>query len=94
MLRWRNWKYIAYPGYAPQLFDLDADPIEAHDLASDPTHAETLKACDAKLREICDPDAVNAKCFAEQAAKIAALGGREAALNDGDHAYTPMPDVA
>ena len=94
MLRWRNWKYIAYPGYAPQLFDLDADPIEAHDLAGDPAHAKTLKACDAKLREICDPDEINARCFAEQAAKIAALGGREAALNDGDHAYTPMPDVA
>ena len=94
MLRWRRWKYIAYPGYPPQLFDLAADPIEAHDLAGDPAHADTLNACDAKLREIVDPDAVNSRCFADQARKIAALGGREVALDDGDYAYTPMPDVS
>lgn len=94
MLRWRNWKYIAYPGYAPQLFDLDADPIEARDLAGDAAHADTIAACDARLRQIVDYEAVNKQCMAEQAAKIAALGGREAALDDGEHAYTPMPDVA
>ena len=94
MLRWRNWKYIAYPGYPPQLFDLAADPIEADDLVSDPAHADTVKACDAKLREIVDPDDVNARCFTDQARKIAALGGREAALDDGSHAYTPMPDLS
>ena len=94
MLRWRNWKYIVYPGYLPQLFDLAADPIEAHDLASDSTHADTVLACDAKLREIVDPDDANAQCFADQTRKIAALGGREVALDDGSHAYTPMPDVS
>ncbi|MDG2481201.1 MAG: sulfatase-like hydrolase/transferase [Alphaproteobacteria bacterium] len=93
MLRWKNWKYIAYPGYPPQLFDMVADPIEAHDLAGDQAHGKTLLACDAKLREICDPDAVNARCMTEQDAKIAVLGGRAAALEDGDHAYTPMPDL-
>ncbi|MBC6439221.1 MAG: sulfatase-like hydrolase/transferase [Rhodospirillales bacterium] len=93
MLRWRNWKHVAYPGYPPQLFDMDADPIEAHDLGRDPSYADTIAACDAKLREIVDYEAVNARCFAEQGARIAALGGRDAALADGDHAYTPMPDV-
>jgi len=93
MLRWKNWKYIAYPGYPPQLFDLASDPIEEHDLGGDPGHADTVAACDAKLREIVDYEAANARCFAEQGAKIAALGGRDAALADGDHAYTPMPDV-
>ena len=94
MLRWRNWKYIAYPGYPTQLFDLANDPIEAHDLARDSAYADTLKACDAKLRDIADPDEVNARCFADQARKISALGGREAALDDGTHAYTPMPDLS
>ena len=93
MLRWRNWKYIAYPGFAPQLFDLEADPIEAQDLAHDPAHADTLSACDAKLRELVDPDEANDRCFSDQARKIEALGGREAALADGEHAYTPMPDL-
>ena len=94
MLRWRNWKYIAYPGYPPQLFDLDTDPIEATDLAGDKTHAETVRLCAAKLHEIVDVEAVNKRCFRDQARKIAALGGREAALDDGTHAYTPMPDVS
>ncbi len=94
MLRWRNWKYIAYPGYRPQLFDMIADLIEAHDLARDSAHADTVLACDAKLREIVDYDEANVRCFADQARKIAALGGRDAALDDGNNAYTPMPEVA
>ena len=94
LLRWRQWKYIAYPGYPPQLFDRERDPIEANDLVGDPAYADTVKQCDAKLRSIVDIDAVNARCFNDQARKIEALGGREAALDDGSHAYTPMPDVS
>jgi choline-sulfatase len=94
MLRWRNWKYIAYPGYPPQLFDRESDPMEAHDLGRDPAYADARKACDAKLREIVDYEAVNARCLADQERKIAAIGGRAAALDDGGNAYTPMPDVA
>ncbi len=91
MLRWRNWKYIAYPGYPPQLFDLDRDPIEARDLAGDPASSSVLAACDARLREILDPDSVNRRAFADQASRIDALGGRAKALDYSDLAYTPMP---
>lgn len=35
MLRQGKWKYIKYMGYAAQLFDLQADPWEAHDVASE-----------------------------------------------------------
>ena len=91
MLRWRRWKYVAYPGWPPQLFDLAGDPGEARDVAGDPAHAEDLAACDARLRQILDPEAVNARAFADQAARIAALGGREAALTAGDLGYTPAP---
>ena len=91
MLRWRHWKYIAYPGWPPQLFDLAADPGEARDLAPDPAHGEALAACDARLRQMLDPEAVNARAFADQAARIAALGGREAALNAVDLSYRPAP---
>ena len=36
---WRQgpWKYIRYAGYDPQLFDLDDDPEETHDLSRFPT---------------------------------------------------------
>ena len=98
MLRWRNWKYVAYPGYPPQLFDMEADPIEARDLAGDPSRADAVAACDARLRAIVDYEEANERCFADQARRIAALGGRDAALSDaaagGNNAYTPMPEVA
>ncbi len=94
MVRWRHWKYIAYPGYPPQLFDMAADPVEASDLGRDPAHAATRSLLDRTLKGIVDYDEANERCFADQARRIAALGGREAALSDGNHAYTPMPDVS
>jgi arylsulfatase A-like enzyme len=35
MVRTRRWKYVEWPGFAPQLFDLDDDPGEYRDLGSD-----------------------------------------------------------
>ncbi len=39
MIRYGRWKYVHYVAYAPQLFDLDADPEELNDLGSDPAFA-------------------------------------------------------
>ena len=52
-VRTERWKYIHYKDTQPvveELFDLKADPMEEHDLAKDPAHAETL----AGLRAKCD----------------------------------------
>lgn len=55
MLREGTWKYIAYPGYPSQLFDLAADPDEMHDLAQ--SHENLATRMDQRLRELCDyPD--------------------------------------
>ena len=35
MVRTDRWKYVEWPGYAPQLFDLESDPGEYQDLGSD-----------------------------------------------------------
>ena len=54
-IRTRRWKYIRYPETKPvfeQLFDLDQDPLERDNLASDATYANIL----AKLRTHCDAD--------------------------------------
>ena len=40
MLRFDRWKYCHYVAYAPQLFDLAADPEETTDLAGDPRSRE------------------------------------------------------
>jgi arylsulfatase K len=59
MLRTGQWKYIAYPGFEPQLFDVDADPDEIVNLATN--HQDVVKQLDAKLRSICDYEKVHAE---------------------------------
>ncbi|MCL9656196.1 alkaline phosphatase family protein [Pseudomonas protegens] len=39
MVRSERWKYLAYDGFRPQLFDLHNDPQELHDLGADPAYA-------------------------------------------------------
>ncbi len=57
MLREENWKYVAYAGYRPQLFDLDSDPNELNNLALE--RAEKTAEMDARLRNIVDYDYVD-----------------------------------
>jgi choline-sulfatase len=85
-----DWKYAYYPGFAPQLFDLAADPFEETDLGLSAAHADVRAACHAKLSAICDPDAVNAACFAAQARRIEELGGADAIVNAETYDHTPV----
>ncbi len=80
MIRHGKWKYIHYVDYAPQLFDLDADPDELVDLGEDDAHAKIRAECARILRTIVNPEDVNAMAFADQAAKIKQHGGVEAIL--------------
>lgn len=95
MIRWQHWKYVHYVGHAPQLFDLEQDPNELQNLATIcPEHPATIAALaegERRLRDICNPDAVNTQCFADQKAKILALGGEEACLNAYKFNHTPTP---
>jgi len=86
-----RWKYVHYVGHCPQLFDLETDPQEARDLGQSPEHPGVRARLEAALREIVDPDAVNALAFADQEARIAAHGGPEAIKQRGDFGYTPAP---
>jgi choline-sulfatase len=91
MVRKGRWKYVHYVGHRPQLFDLEADPQEGRDLGTSPTHAAVRAELEAELRKIIDPDAVNARAFADQERKIAEHGGPEAIRERGDFGYTPAP---
>jgi choline-sulfatase len=73
------------------LFDLAADPNERADLGRDPQYAAVIKECEAALRKVVDPEAVNQLAVADQAAKIAALGGKAAILKRGTFRYSPPP---
>ena len=92
MIRKGKFKYVYYAGMPPQLFDLDADPQETRDLAREPGYAGLVADCESKeLRRVVDPDAADALAKADQRARIAAFGGREAILKRGSFGYSPAP---
>lgn len=62
MYRTGPWKYIAYPGYRPQLFNLAEDPQELRDLAE--TDPGTVAELDAALRGTVDVQKMHDRCQA------------------------------
>lgn len=89
MLTRGRFKYHHYVGYAPELFDLEADPEELRDLAGDPAHAGTLARFEADLRLMLDPEEVDRRAKRDQNALVERHGGREAALRLGYPGETP-----
>lgn len=90
MLRNANWKYNYYPGYAPELYDMQNDPDELIDLGESNAHADILARCHDQLLSLVDPEAANKLAFADQAAKIEELGGVEIVLNSDEFDFTPV----
>ena len=70
MLRDGDWKYIAYPGYRPQLFNLREDPEEVSNLAA--RSPEVLSGMDKKLRAVVDCDEVHGRVLAYDRASFRA----------------------
>jgi choline-sulfatase len=91
MIRRGRHKLVYYAGLAPQLFDVVADPWEARDLAQEPGYAGLVADCVAELYKICEPEAVDALCKSDQAARIAQAGGREAIIARGTFGHSPAP---
>lgn len=58
MIRTKKWKLIYYRQYPPQLFNMETDPDEANDLASDPAFSKTCDALMARVLEDWDPAAI------------------------------------
>ncbi len=94
MLRKGQWKLIHYIGFPDELFDLENDPEEFENRATDPAYAAIIQELHTELRKICDPETTNALAFSDQAKLIERLGGREAALKLGAPGATPPPEVA
>jgi choline-sulfatase len=68
MLKSGRWKYCYYGRTdPPQLFDLEADPMELRDLSGH--RPDVVARLDVALRAILDPDQTNDRAQAEQAAR-------------------------
>lgn len=92
MLRGERYKYVEYVDFAPQRYDLDADPEELTDLAADPGYTDVIDACADELRKICDPADVHQLALADQKEKIESHGGEEAVRATGLRIpFTPAP---
>lgn len=58
MIRTGRWKLNYYHGYPPQLFDLEQDPREAHDLAEDPAYRPIREGLVARVLAGWNPEAI------------------------------------
>lgn len=92
MLQDARTKYVHYCGLPPELYDLQADPGEMHDIAAQPAARERLALWESRLRALLDPQEVDRRAKARQRELIEFYGG-EAAIRQGRGigGYTPSP---
>lgn len=91
MVRYRQYKYIYYVKYEPQLFDLEKDPREQNDLINNPAYQDIRREMDNLLREkFCDPEKINSQAKAEQEKLLEINGGKEAVLKTLV-SFSPIP---
>jgi choline-sulfatase len=91
MIRDGRWKYICYPGFAAQLFDLEKDPHEANDLGLSNQHADIRTRLHAKLTETFeDPEAISDRAFEHQRQRIEELGGFDGIYSGQNFDHTPV----
>lgn len=95
MIRWKQYKYVYYTDYEPQLFDLEEDPDEDHDLWGQTEKNEQLRAaaekCHAFLLSVCSPKQADSRAKEFQQRMKTALGVRDGYPEErGD--WVPRPE--
>ncbi|MBI3831858.1 MAG: sulfatase-like hydrolase/transferase [Planctomycetes bacterium] len=87
MVRRGPWKYCYYHGNAPELFNLDEDPHEFHNRATDPACAQVCADLKARVLEEWDPE--------RMATRLALLQKEETLLTKWHRSrHLPEPDPA
>lgn len=93
-LRKGRHKLIYHVGMPGQLFDLEADPLEEHDLMLEDADHPVARELEASLREIVDPEAIDARAKADQLAHAEHFGGLEEVAKAGVFSASPIPGKA
>lgn len=70
MLRQGQYKYVYVHEHAPLLFDLEADPLEQHDLSADPAHAQICRVLEHALLTGLDVEALRRKILRSQRERL------------------------
>ena len=86
-----KFKLIYHVGMPRQLFDLAADPMEEQDLLANENVHSKADELERKLRRIVDPEAVDAKSKADQAAHMEKFGGIDVVRKAGIFSRSPIP---
>ena len=93
-MRKDNFKLIYHVGMRRQLFDLGSDPLEESDLLADGREHPMADKLESELRQLLDPEAVDARSKADQAAHMEKFGGVEAVRKEGMFSRSPIPGSA
>ncbi len=93
MIRDMRYKFVYYVDAPNQLFDLKHDPDELINLAESPDEDTQRIVADfeARLRNICDPEAIDQQAKSDQQTLIESLGGRDAVIERGSFINSPVP---
>jgi choline-sulfatase len=91
MVRIGQYKLIHHIGMPQQLFDLEADPDELHDLAGDPVHEAVRAGLAEVLIRYCDIVGADAAAKADQRRQVDALGGRQIVRDGTVILFSPPP---
>jgi choline-sulfatase len=93
MLRQDRWAYHHYVGFSPELFNIQEDPGQTINLATDALHQGTCQKFEALLSQMLDPQKIDLQAKADQDRLIDRVGGRQAALQLGPTGASPVPDT-
>lgn len=84
-------KLIYHVDMPDQLFNLAADPFEEHDLLAGGADHPAAAALERKLREVVDPEEIDARSKADQFAHMERFGGLEEVRRAGIFSMSPVP---